>query len=263
MLSFDSRPTTLSLFLALALSGDRLHNRPAGIGTAHSGGPRMHRSLYLWTLLIVLGVLATAGAGEKDPPKGFEPLFNGKDLTGWKVNVGGKMELWGAEDGVLYVKGGGGGWLMTEKEYDDFELRLEFKLPEKGNSGVALRSERQGNPATTAGMEIQLLDDEWHKKNYKGLKNTQLTGSIYGIVPPSQDALKKIGEWNQMHITAKGRQITVELNGVKIVDANLDDHKASEKDHPGMKHTRGHIGLQSHDGRVEFRNIYLKPLGAP
>jgi hypothetical protein len=188
------------------------------------------------------------------------PLFNGKDLTGWTINQGGDITKWGAEEGILYVNGSGGGWLMTEKEYTDFELRLEYKLPEKGNSGVALRSSLKGNPAFDAGMEIQILDDAWHKTNYKGLKRTQLTGSIYDIVPPSKEVTRPVGEWNQMRITAKGPHITVELNGTPIVDANLEDHKDRAKQHPGMLHNKGHLGLQSHDGRVEFRNLYVKEL---
>jgi hypothetical protein len=203
--------------------------------------------------------MPAAWSADKDAPEGFEPLFNGKDLTGWKVNKGGKMKVWGAEDGILYVQGAGGGWLMTEKEYGDFEVQLEFKLPEKGNSGVALRSPMEGDPAY-AGMEIQILDDAWHKANYKGLRPTQLTGSIYDVVPPSKDATKPVGEWNKMHITAKGRHVTVELNGTKIVDANLDDHKKRADKHPGLLREKGHLGLQSHDGRVEFRNLYVKSL---
>jgi hypothetical protein len=203
--------------------------------------------------------------GAAPPPKpkeeaGFVPLFNGKDLTGWKVNEGGNMAVWGAENGVLYVNGRGGGWLMTEKEYGDFELRLEFKFPEKGNSGVALRSAMKGDPAFGAGIEIQLLDDVWHKRNFKGLKPTQLTGSIYDVVPPSADALKSIGEWNAMRIVAKGRHITVMLNGTEVVSADLDDYKDKVGTHPGMLHEKGHLGLQSHDGRVEFRKIEIKEL---
>jgi hypothetical protein len=64
-----------------------------------------------------------------------------------------------------------------------------------------------------------------------------------------------------MHIIAKGRHVTVELNGTKIVDANLDDHKKRADKHPGLLREKGHLGLQSHDGRVEFRNLYVKSLG--
>jgi hypothetical protein len=215
-----------------------------------------------WYLVLFLTAccgIHAAHSADQEAPKGFESLFNGKDLTGWKVNEGGNLAVWGAENGLLFVNGRGGGWLMTEKEYADFDLRLEFKLPEKGNSGVALRSPLRGDPAY-AGMEIQILDDAWHKAHYKGLKPTQLTGSIYDVVPPAKDATKPVGEWNQMQITAKGRQITVVLNGTKIVDANLDDYKNRADKHPGLLREKGHLGLQSHDGRVEFRNLFVKPL---
>jgi hypothetical protein len=211
-------------------------------------------------LLVLLTALAPALSDDKNVPQGFTPLFNGKDLKGWKV-LDGKMEVWKAENGLLVVDGSKGGWLMTEKEYADLELRLEFKLPEKGNSGVALRAPfEKGGRTSYLGMEIQLLDDVWHKANYKGLKPTQLTGSIYDVVPPSKDALKPVGEWNRMTIVANGRRVSVELNGTKIVDANLDDHKDRVKEHPGLMREKGHLGLQSHDGRVEFRNLYVKEL---
>ena len=160
---------------------------------------------------------------------------------------------------MLFVQGSGGGWLMTEKEYGDFEVRLEFKIPEKGNSGVALRSPMEGDPAYV-GMEIQILDDPWYRTNLDGLKVSQLTGAIYDVQAPSRDALKPVGEWNSYRITAKGRQITIELNGVQTVDANLDKYKNKFEKHPGLTCETGHLGLQSHDGRVEFRNLYVKPL---
>jgi hypothetical protein len=222
----------------------------------------MRRAMLLLSLAALVCCLPGLRAADKDAPDGFEKLFNGKDLDGWKVNEGGKIEKWGAEDGILFTRGGGGGWLMTEKEYADFELRLEFKVPKAGNSGVALRSALKGAPHLDAGMEIQILDDPWYldEKNYKGLKQTQRTGSIYGVVPPSKDALKPVGEWNSFRIIARGRRITVELNGTTVVDADLDKYKDKAGDHTGIRREKGHIGLQSHDGRVEFRNIYVKPL---
>jgi hypothetical protein len=223
----------------------------------------MRPATLLPSLAALVCLLPGLRAADKEPPEGFVKLFNGTDLKGWQVNEGGKLDKWGAADGVLFTTGAGGGWLMTEKEYADFELRLEFKVPKAGNSGVALRSALKGAPHLDAGMEIQILDDPWYldEKNYKaGLKPTQRTGSIYGVVPPSKDALKPAGDWNSFRIVAKGRQITVELNGTQVVDANLDDHKDKAKEHSGILRDKGHVGLQSHDGRVEFRNIYLKPL---
>ncbi len=217
----------------------------------------LRRSLIL-LVLIAVGAPAVRSADDKKegPPAGFESLFNGKDLTGWKVQPGGKMQVWGAENGLLYVNGSGGAWLMTEKEYGDYELHVEWKVPIKGNSGVGLRAPMTGDPAYQ-GMEIQILDDA----NYKNLRPTQYTGSIYDVVAPSKNATKPAGEWNKYVITAKGPKITIELNGTKVIDANLDDYKAEHgKKHPGLLRDKGHIGLQSHDGRVEFKNIYIKPL---
>jgi hypothetical protein len=190
------------------------------------------------------------------------PLFNGKDLTGWKV-YNGKAEVWGVEDGILFCKGGGGGWLMTEKEFADFELRFEFRLPKMGNSGVAIRASLKGDPAYQ-GMEIQLLDDD----NWKGLRPEQYCGAIYDVVAPKRGALKPHGEWNAMTIRAQGPHITVILNGQTIVQANLEDYrdrvkpdpKSKKAAHPGLLNEKGHIGFQSYNYRVDFRNIQLREL---
>jgi hypothetical protein len=220
----------------------------------------MRRYLFVLPLVALLLVLPAARSDDKgkgEVPEGFTPLFNGKDLEGWVVNKGGNMDRWGAEDGVIFTKGGGGGWLMTEKEYGDFELRLEYRVPKMGNSGVGLRSPLEGDPAYV-GMEIQILDDP----NYKGLRPAQHTGSIYDVVAAEgwDKAQKPQGEWNQYRIVAKGRKVTVELNGTKLVDADLDEHKDRADKHPGLLREKGHLGLQSHDGRVEFRNLFVKPL---
>ncbi len=219
----------------------------------------MSRFLVPACLLSLLISAAFADDADKaKPPEGFTSLFNGKNLEGWKAH-GGKAEAWGAEKGVLVVKGGGGGWLMTEKEYGDFELRLEFKVPKGGNSGVALRAPMKGNPAF-AGMEIQILDDASHE----GLKEWQATGSIYGVAPGKKLTAKDVGQWNSFRIVCKGRQVTIELNGEKIVDANLDDSKGGTLDkqpHPGLARYKGHVGLQEYNkARVEFRNIFIKEL---
>jgi hypothetical protein len=212
--------------------------------------------------LVALLCGGPAPRSAEGPPPRLASLFNGKDLSGWKVNEGGNLDKWGAADGLLFTKGAGGGWLMTEQEYEDFELLLEFRLPKAGNSGVALRSARKGAPHLEAGMEIQILDDPWYldEKNYKGLKPTQRTGALYGVVAPAKDALRPVGQWNAFRIVARGRRLTVELNGTRVVDTNLDDHKAAAKEHAGILRRKGHIGLQSHDGRVEFRRLYIKRL---
>src|SRR5262249_31511049 len=121
--------------------------------------------------LFVALVVSPARSEDPKPPEGFTSLFNGKDLSGWKPT--GKAEVWGAEKGVIFVEKGGGGWLLTEQEFGDFELRVEYKLSKGANSGIALRTPREGDPAYV-GMEIQLIDDEgWPGK----LADYQHTGS--------------------------------------------------------------------------------------
>jgi hypothetical protein len=196
---------------------------------------------------------------EDQVPEGFTNIFNGKDLTGWKAT--GKMEQWGAEPGLIVCKGGGGGWLLTEKEFSNFEFRCEFKWADKGgNSGVALRTPEKGDPAYV-GMEIQLIDDEnWAKVHKFELMDWQHTGAIYNVQPPKLQANKPIGEWNSVRIVADGRKVSVVLNDKELVNANLDDYKDKYDKHPGLIREKGHVGFQSHDGRVEFRNTYIKEL---
>jgi hypothetical protein len=211
--------------------------------------------------LVAAACLGTVRADDKPadrPPEGFTSLFNGKDLAGWRAT--GRPDAWAADGGVIVCKGGGGGWLLSEKAFGDFEFRCEFKWGAKGgNSGVALRTPLLFNsdPAY-AGMEIQLIDDEgWPGK----LADYQHTGSIYDVQPAKPAANKPIGEWNTVRIVCQGRKVVVEQNGKELVNANLDDYKEkADKNHPGLKRDKGHVGFQSYNIRVEFRNIHVKEL---
>jgi len=214
-------------------------------------------------LLIILCASAAHAQEKPKPadkvPEGFTALFTGKNLDGWKAT--GKADVWAAEEGVIACKGGGGGYLLTEKEYGDFEFRCEYRWEKAGgNSGVGIRTTKAGDPAY-AGMEIQLIDDEgWEKVNKSKLADYQHTGSIYDVQPAKLQANKAIGEWNTVKIVCKGRKVTVEQNDKELVNADLDDFKAKFEKHPGLKRETGHIGFQSYNIRVEFRNIYIKEL---
>jgi Domain of Unknown Function (DUF1080) len=199
---------------------------------------------------------ATTAADEQ----GFVKLFNGKDLTGWVYGEKHQGKGYQVKDGVLFCPEDGGGNLFTEKEYSDFVFRFEFKLQDSGNNGVGIRAPLKGD-AAYVGMEIQILDD--NGKDWKGkLRPEQYHGSIYDVVPAKRGSLKPAGEWNSEEIIARGRQITVKLNGNTIVDANLDDIKDEKvlQKHPGLKRDKGHIGFLGHGSHVEFRNIRVKEL---
>jgi hypothetical protein len=201
-------------------------------------------------------VAAALAAGLAEP--GFLPLFNGKNLDGWRL-MGGVGPGYVVEDGKIVCPRNGGGNLFTEKEYANFVLRLEFKLSEGGNNGIGLRAPYDGD-AAYQGMEIQVLDDS--APVYENIRPAQHCGSIYDVFPAKQGALKPAGEWNAYEITAKGRRIGIRLNGALFVDADLDTVKdpAVLKRHPGLARPTGHIGFLGHNSRVEFRNVRLREL---
>jgi hypothetical protein len=116
--------------------------------------------------------------------------------------------------------------------------------------------------AAYAGMEIQVLEDG--SPVYWDLQPYQYHGSIYGVVPARRGVLKPVGEWNAEEITVKGRRVTVVVNGVTVVDADLDEASAGgtmdHRDHPGLARTSGHVGFLGHRSIVEFRNVRIKEI---
>jgi hypothetical protein len=212
------------------------------------------------------GVAAVAGAAftacvTAQPEPGFTSLFDGRTLNGWKmVNQHGAG--YGVKDGVIYCARGGGGNLMTEKEFDDFILRFEFKLEDGSNNGIGIRAPLEGN-AAYLGMEIQILEEGAAERGKWGkLRPEQYHGSVYDVIAAKKGALKPPGEWNREEITAQGRHIKVVVNGKTILDANLNDVTDPEKirKHPGLFRERGHIGFLGHNDYLEFRNIRIKEL---
>jgi hypothetical protein len=214
-------------------------------------------------VLTLAALLTLVGCRSTTPWVGsnFRPLFDGQSLAGWKL-INEKGAGYGVTNGVLYCANGSGGNLLTEKEYENFILRFEFKLEEGSNNGLAVRAPLEGDPAYL-GMELQILDEVAADKGKWGkLKPEQYHGSIYGVVAAQKGALKPAGEWNFEQVTVNGRQITVMLNGSTILDVNLNDISDSLKmaKHPGLFRDRGHLGFLGHGDYIEFRNIQIREL---
>lgn len=191
---------------------------------------------------------------------GFVSLFDGKTLDGWfLVNKMGPGFL--VRDGMIVCPYEGGQKLMTNKEYANFVLRMEYKLQEDGNNGIGIRAPRDGQ-TSVYGMEIQILDQSGPKYKPMKLLPEQYHGSIYGVWPARTGFLNKPGEWNDQEIRADGRRITIRLNGVVVLDADLDNVREPDvlKKHPGVTRKSGHIVLLGHQAHVEFRNLRIREL---
>ncbi|MEX0587024.1 MAG: DUF1080 domain-containing protein, partial [Pirellulales bacterium] len=144
--------------------------------------------------------------------EGFEPVFNGKDLTGWS----GAVDKYEVVDGAIRCQKGTGGNLFTSAEYGDFVVRIEIRIPEGGNNGLAIRYPGQGDPAYAGMCELQVLDNESSKYANK-LDPRQYHGSAYAMVPAQRGYQRPTGEWNFQEVTVKGSTIKVELNGSVIL----------------------------------------------
>ena len=169
-------------------------------------------------------------------------LFNGKDLTGWKMDKPNPAKSWTVVDGTL-VSPGNGPEIINEQKFQDFKLHIEFNCGAKANSGIYLRGR----------YEVQVEDNSIPEPP------SHHTGGVYGFIAPSPEQPRKPGEWQTFDITLVGRIITVVQNGQTIINAQeipgitggaLDSHEEL----PGPIYLQG-----SEDGRVAFRNIVITP----
>ncbi|CAM9964127.1 unnamed protein product [Chrysoparadoxa australica] len=178
-------------------------------------------------------------------------LFNGKDLTGWKLLNENQKNGFSAENGVLVnnpVQPENGdhiryGNIRTEQEFGDFNLRLEVNVPEGNNSGVYLRGI----------YEIQVFD------SYNKPLDSHNMGALYSRITPSTNAEKPAGSWQKLDITLVDRHVTVKLNGVTIID----NQPAYGPTGGAISHdvfANGPIYLQGDHGMVSYRNIVLTPI---
>lgn len=209
----------------------------------------MMKTLKNLALACVAGSLlaGSCSAGEK------VELFNGKDLTGW---TGTGYEV---KDGAIVCTPKGKN-LTTEKEYSNYVLEFEFKLPPGGNNGVGIHYTGKGDPAYT-GMEVQILDDTAPK--YAKLKDYQFHGGLYTLQAAKITNIKPLGEWNKKKITVNANHVIIELNGKIINEANLDELAAKYPKHKGVKRRAGHICFCGHGDPVAYRNISITDTTLP
>jgi hypothetical protein len=189
--------------------------------------------------------------------EGFEPIFNGTDLTGWT----GDLHGYTAEPGVLKSTQKGGN-LFFEPELSDFVFRFEFKLDEGGNNGVGIRIPKDATKTAYEGVESQILDNT--SEQYADIQPYQAHGSIYGVIPAKRGYLAPTGHWNQEEITVQGTKFKVVLNGKVIVDGDVKEASANgtpdHNEHPGLANTSGRLGFLGHGHEIEWRDLRVKKL---
>lgn len=208
---------------------------------------------------------------EAEKEAGWKLLFNGQTLEGWRVYKNKTTTTWNVVDGTLHCTGSTSdksdmrGDLISNDQYENFELEAEWKISPQGNSGILYLVTEAFDAPYLSGPEYQIIDDENFPEK---LEDWQKTGANYAMNPPSKAAAKPVGEWNTTRIIVHKGHVEHWLNGEKVVDTEMwtsewEQHKASGKwkDAKGYGASKkGHICLQDHGSEVWFRNVKIKSL---
>lgn len=205
----------------------------------------------------------------QESKEGWKLLFDGKTTSAWHgyKKDAFPTEGWIVQDGALVHAGGkGGGDIITNDSYQDFEFACDWKVAKGGNSGIMYHCTEDRNYPWETGPECQILDDANHQD---GKKPKTRAGTLYDVLACNADVSRPAGEWNTARVVVKGTRIEHWLNGFKVVDIDTasDDYKkaiaeskwANAADY--NKRPKGGIALQDHGDEVQFRNIKVRSLG--
>ena len=210
---------------------------------------------------------------DEEKKQGFELLFDGTNLDNFVGNKVGYVPI----NGCINVTANYGNEsnLYTAKEYRDFIFRFEFCFLRPGvNNGVGIRTPMGVDAAYEGMCECQILDHD--APMYAGLREYQVHGSVYGVIPAKRIKHKPLGEWSEEEIRVQGNHITVTVNGEVIVDGDIKEacqghnvapdgsnnnpYTVDHRNHPGMFNKTGHIGFLGHGAGLKFRNVRVLDL---
>jgi hypothetical protein len=203
---------------------------------------------------------------------GWRLLFDGKSRAGWRgyrsQTVPGS---WKVENGSLLSRrerGDSSGDIISTDQFEDFELVVDWKMTKGNNSGIIYRATEEYDHVWQSGPEYQVLDNAGH---LDGLNPLASAAACYAVFAPAKEMTRPVGEWNTARIVAQGKHIEHWLNGVQVVEYDVDSdvwkaHVKTSKFFPTAygqgrwgQAKRGHIGLQDYGGAIEFRNIKIRP----
>jgi Domain of Unknown Function (DUF1080) len=247
---------------------------------------KMNKKLFIaMASLIVLNACNDAAEKSKTPEAatdkttdtGWVSLFDGKTTAGWhtygKNTVG---EAWKIADGTLYLdttqkqdwQTKGGGDIVTNDEYENFHLKLEWKIAPNGNSGIIFYVHEDTSKykyVWNTGPEMQVLDNDGHAD---GKITKHRAGDLYDLISCSKETVKPVGEWNEAEIVSNNGKLDFFLNGTNVVSTTLWDSTWKQllagskfKDMTDFgTYKKGRISLQDHGNTVWYRNIRIKKL---
>ena len=218
-------------------------------------------------------------AVEEAEDEGWTVLFDGESVEhwrgykkdsfpeeGWRITDEGWLMCVGSGQGEA---GGAGGDIITREMYEDFELELEWRISEGGNSGIFyMAREIEGEPIWKSALEMQILDNERHLDARLGEAGNRQAGSLYDLIPADPQNANPAGEWNSARIIKYQGTVVHFMNGEQVLEYHLwtddwnemvENSKFSEFE-PFGKYSEGYIGLQDHGNDVWFRNIRIKSL---
>jgi hypothetical protein len=222
----------------------------------------MRRSL----ALLASGLILCSSALAEE--SGWVNLFDGKTLAGWKSYSGKPIGTqWVVEDGALHLTGGGGGDIVTDREFKNFEFQFQWKVAPGANSGVMYRVQPGDRAPYMSGPEYQVLDDAKHRD---GANPKTSAAALYALIAGNDRELKPVGDWNTGKIVLRGNHLEHWLNGKKVVETDLGteawksmlaESKFKEWKQFGAA-PQGMICLQDHGDKVWFRDLKIRELPA-
>ena len=233
--------------------------------------------------VLVLGLVTACGSKgnakkSASADEGFVSIFDGKTTAGWRGydKPAFPDSGWNVVDGTLHCIGSGtgeagsGGDIIYDKKLSNFELQLDWKISEGGNSGIfILAQEIPNEPIWKSAPEMQILDNEKHPDAKLGENGNRMAGSLYDLIPAKPQNTKPAGEWNHVDILCYQGTVVYSQNGAHVVEYHLwtEDWKkmianSKFKDFEWFANPakEGYIGLQDHGNDVWFKNIKLKML---
>jgi hypothetical protein len=236
-----------------------------------------YQTIGLWLKEPALPAPAPNTLTPDEAAAGWRLLFDGQSLAGWRGYRAKTVPAsWRVENGSLLSrreKGMSSGDIITDEQFADFELLVDWKMTKGNNSGILYRATEEHDQVWQSGPEFQVLDNSGHLDggHLDGLNPLASAGACYAVFPPTKNMARPLGEWNTARIVAQGKHVEHWLNGAKIVEYEVDSDvwKAHVKTSKLFETAygrgnwgqaqRGHLGLQDYGGAIDFRTVKIRP----